>query len=261
MSYSQSMKLLTLCFLLLLYSCSFKGLVIGHLPEIITRRVDKKMNLYDKQEKEFEQNVEVILKEQKKEIVELNNYIQDLDLKSADFNTVYLYLSNSYKKLSLPYIELLAKNISMLDENQIEHLFEVQERENKKYRKRYENKDITIERYKKFFGDLTKEQKDFLISEHSYYSKLNSEWIDRRIEIQKRLKKVLLSKKGHMNKEGAIKTLFIDYTNHSVLIDRRKRAIENFQKIAKIATSDQREAFDEFKNEINGWISVYTEIY
>ncbi len=255
-------KILILVSLTFLTACSFKGLIIGNLPYLVTARIDKKIFLNSDQESQLKKDLERYFKVNKEKIKKIESDLKSMKLETSASQN-YEELRIHYIDLAGPFVVILSRYLARLDFEQQTYMFKQAGKDNKKFSKRYAEKgqERVIDRFERFFGELTDDQKKLISEDKAFFETLHNLWIKRRVTLQGKLKVILSEKTMPGLKAVKIQELFMDYVLNSTDPSIRQKGFVLFDNIVKTSSNKQKEKFYEAINQLDDWLKVFYETY
>lgn len=218
-------------------SCTAKKLVVKNSDSLIQYQVTKRIPLYASQKKQLSIDIKKFLNTHKKEANELKDSLDLVKIgDQSNFITFYQESETIYRKLAADFSYILSKQLAQLDKKQqlgfIQNIYS----ENKKIlnKSTKEKVEETQERFSKFFGSITPNQKTIIESFSTDLTESKNMIIMRREDLAKRL----LSIYGSENStETKIKSIHEVLKSH---IDSYLNSNKNFEMAKSILpTLDQ----------------------
>ncbi len=248
---------------LLIYSCSFKSVIVPNLDYILADRIGDELDLYYSQEKQVKKEIKQLFISHKDKIKQLRLIVEKVSVEKTRLSEVYKSFEKVYIELGTPINKLLARYVVKLDRDQRKNFYENLRKKNEKIRERLKknNPQRYFERFEFFFGDLNKDQKQILISNEASYKTLSKERLLKREKIQSNMKKVLRDKtKNNKLKIKEIEKLF-NLSLHFKMTEARKKTLSSIEKLLQSLTQKQKDHFRLKKDEILSWFDEFFEYY
>jgi hypothetical protein len=207
---SKLQLILCLC-LSLLASCGAKKIAVKYADTYIEKQVEKRLPLYDGQEEKLSQEINKFLNDHKARIKKLIPIIDEIDLsRASSLDEVYPKLTAAYLDIAGDFSKILAKHMSVFDENQTRKFLKNMREENNEIflRDKKQRKTKIEERVKSLLGSLTDEQKKILKDNASAFDQQVIERSERRSKLHTELKEILEQDISSETKEKMIYDAF-----------------------------------------------------
>lgn len=256
------MKKMLICLLPLLFvfvsACAFKETAVNNLETVISYRLGSQLHLYYSQKQELSKSVQQWLldEKQKTTLAKAQTFLQDFNWQNSDLEASYYLLNDLYRQIALSFNDLLAKQISMLDEHQREKFFETLEEQNEKIQKGQSRKAGIERTLEFFFDDLSAEQVEILNQFFLDQPQKSSARLERRLESQKRIKEIFLDK-DIVEKSDAIKQALNQAVRKPIAVTQLKRNLDFFNTFKKKLSPQQLEYFEKKKQDALEILSLY----
>lgn len=241
------MKLILI--LLLSASCSFKSLIVSKLDYLMTSKIAGELNLNDQQEDELRVDVKKFLNQNKETAKLLKKKISKLDVNSP---IPIEGLKEQYIEITNRLMPLITKYYFKLSVEQKKEFFKLQEEKNESVEEQADEMTVktVAKKYDGFFGYINDGQRELIRSNLPLLKDISKQRINRRLKIQRALKKA----KTYEQVESAF-ALFTKSLNENNELNERF-----FKFLSQMITNtnkDQKETLKEKKIELVQILEYY----
>lgn len=238
----------------LLSGCAFKSLLVSNLDWVITQRADQALFLYGEQEDAFQKDIKSFLNEQKTLIKEFQVKLEASDIKTHDLEEKAQEARSYYITIVEKLAPLLSKYIVSLDEAQLKKMRASFEEENQEIEE--EIAAFTVEkvydRYERYLGPLTKQQKSLIKQNQNIYIALKRERLGRRLKIQTQLTEAL---KESPRSPDKIEKILKGHAQQTMTRSQVSN-LALIKEVLAISTDHQLKELAEKKSEILEWSNL-----
>lgn len=238
----------------LLSGCALKSLLVSNLDWVITQRADQALFLYGEQEDAFQKDIKVFLNEQKSLIRDFQGKLSSADIKKDDLEEKAQQARSYYITIVDKLAPLLSKYIISLDGKQLEKMRASFIEENQEIEEEISAFSVekVYDRYERYLGPLTKQQKSILKQNQNIYIALKRERLGRRLKVQTELMSAL---KETPRKPETVENIIKSYAQQKMT----RSQISNLaliKEVLAIATDHQLKELADKKSEILEWSNL-----
>lgn len=252
--------ILSLCFIMLISSCTGKNFIIKNADLIIEMQISKRIPLYNKQEKELEIDINQFLNDSKLTITNIIPIINELKkTESFDVDKYYPQFQKLYIEFAYRFSKLVAKHLSQLDKKQQKEFYEGLSREKNDMLKIDKSKRMErIEKNFKFVVGTIKDNQKKIIQYYAkdFYESYKKK-INRREKLHLKLKNIFNMDINQQRRQALIREAFNTYLDDSLVENRN---IQFLKQLIPTFTSEQKEHIrnnlEELKEILKYFISV-----
>ncbi len=254
-------KILPLFFIMMLFTnlaCTAKKLIVKNSDTLIEYQVTKRIPLYSAQKKALALDIDHFLNAHKKDAVALVDMLNNLQIDQDKFDYLYSTLSNDYRKIAGEFSFVLSKHMAVLDAKQQKDLFKNLKEEDQKIANKptEERMNEVTERFNKFFGSITKEQKKIFSDYKDYYAERKIAHLERREELQKKFKEIFAS---DSSADTRTKLFYESFKTYQENLLTPNKNIEIAKKLIPTFTFAQKETLKKKIEEIKEILNFYIQ--
>lgn len=239
-------------------ACTAKKLMVQNTDTLIEYQVTKRIPLYSQQKKQLAQDIDAFLNAHKKEAVQLVTFLETVNLDANKVDLIYENLSADYRKIASDFSFVLSKHMAALDAKQQKDMLKTLEGENQKISQKQTKDRIEeiAERFNKFFGSITKEQRKIFHDYADYYTERKSAHLIRRETLQQKFKEIFSS---DSSKETRTTLLYEAFKKYQDDLMSSHKNIEITKKLIPTFTMAQKETFKKKVEEIKEILNFYIQ--
>lgn len=247
---------------ILLYSCSFKSVVIPNLAYILTQSIESKLDLYYSEEKLLQADLEKILYEQVSNAKDIAKLVESFDIKNINPVALSAEISKYYNLIAPKITKVLSVRICKFTKARQAEFIKIAREDNKKLiEKINENKTTDIiTQYEKLFGSLSKKQINFINQNKDVYKEMNEHRLQRRLKSQSGLE-VIFKTVNENSCQIKIEQLFNSQFDTQKDKLRFIPAFEVIKNFSLSLSAEQLKHFNQKKSEIKEWLFEYIKYY
>lgn len=254
------MKMLLLLSLILFQACAAKKLAVDHADTFIETSVEKRLPLTSSQKKELSKDVDKFLEQNKEVGRNVLPLIDQINLEDpSQLDDLYDKFLAHYKTIAHSFSQILAKHLARLDAYQQKKLFEKLSDENKEMkRKEAIDRAKGLEsKVEKLVGNLSEGQTKFFSDNANHLQQKAEAKLERRKELQTKLKEILSQDLSTESKQNQIQELLANYQEKGVEFSRTNLPL--IKQFIPSLTPKQKETFRQKMRDVKEMIGYYLE--
>ena len=240
-----------------LTGCGLRHVVIPNLDWLVTRELNKTMNHSGETKDQLRKDIAKLLEQTKPQAKRVHEQLKTLSLKNANVFAESEALSKEYDIFIVKFAPILAKYMAKMDAKQIEAFKEYNKEKNKGIMDSLKTPGKKlIERYERFLGDLTEEQKKLLTWNLQPFVQITQQRLDRRLQYQKSIYKIL-ENPDQAHRQREIEKLTLTYNRAYRGNPLRKKNQYLMIEVLKLSTPEQHEHFKETIADALPWLESF----
>jgi len=248
--------------MILLSSCAFKSVILSNADYLVANRVGNKIDLSRDQEKILRKDIDAYFFENVSEVEKIRELIIKINITEFKIEKFLNDIYPIYETLYLKFIPLLSRPMSQFSKRQIKNLFEIAEEDNDMLlqRSKKDKTDEYAKRFKFFFGDLSKEQRNFIKEEKSIFQSLNENRLKNRLKTQSTLREAF-ELKDEPERLTMINDIFSKNLSKTETFAGFHSVLPLINKMIKELSLEQKAYFESKRNEVLDWIELFLRKY
>lgn len=239
--------------------CTGGKLAVSNADRLLEYQVLKRIPLYSQQKISLSKDIDRFLNETKPMALEAVPVLDEINIeKKLSHEKQFYQLEAFYKRLVLDFSTVLSKYIALLDKKQQKDFLENLEFENLKMaRKKAEDHfEEAKDRFIKFFGSITEQQKTLLLSFREYFHQRAEARLERRKQLHKDFFNIYAQDISYDSRKILIYEAFEKFQTEGL---SNTRTLELIEKITPTLESHQKEHFRGKVQEIKSLLNYFIQ--
>lgn len=252
------MKYLLLMMMILMMGCTGKKLIVNNADSLISYQITKRIPLYSEQKKSLDKDIDLFLNDHKKSAKALAPILDDIHAPHTDIDKTYGTLVERYREMANDFSKLLSRYMAVLDPKQQKDMFYTLDKENKKLSSKTskERMNEITERFVKFFGSITAEQKAIFNTYSNYYIENMSNHLKRRENLHQNFREIYGMDSSLETRINQFYSAFMKYQDDLLAPNK---TLEITKKITSSLTPPQKDIMKKKTEEIKEILNYYMQ--